>query len=156
MADKQVTVAVPEERVPEFYAWFAAFLAADPGAGLPRGRGPGRRGGRPHHGAVPWTEADGDAAAWLYAKLAPPARDLFDVLVDAPGQRVAGNELAARLHLAKGAHGVAGLLAWPGRYTRKLGRVFPIATEGRPDGGTDYFMDPGIAALFAQARDRAR
>ena len=27
MADKQVTVAVPAERVPEFYAWFAAFLA---------------------------------------------------------------------------------------------------------------------------------
>ena len=84
------------------------------------------------------------------------AGELFDVLVDAPGQRVAGNELAARLHLAKGAHGVAGLLAWPGRYTRKLGRVFPIATEGRPDGGTDYFMDPAIATLFAQARDRAR
>ena len=73
-----------------------------------------------------------------------------------PAQRIAGNELAARLHLAKGAHGVAGLLAWPGRYTRKLGRVFPIATEGRADGGTDYFMDPAIAALFAQARDRAR
>ena len=28
MADKQVTVAVPEDRVPEFYSWFAAFLAA--------------------------------------------------------------------------------------------------------------------------------
>ncbi|MGB0096006.1 MAG: hypothetical protein WBP81_26140, partial [Solirubrobacteraceae bacterium] len=27
MADKQVTVAEPEERVPESYAWFAAFLA---------------------------------------------------------------------------------------------------------------------------------
>ena len=32
MADKQVTVAVPEERVPEFYAWFAAFLTSEPGA----------------------------------------------------------------------------------------------------------------------------
>ena len=41
MADKAVTVAVPEQRVPEFYAWFAAFLAAEPGtpppfAGPPR------------------------------------------------------------------------------------------------------------------------
>ncbi len=31
MADKQITVAVPEERVPEFYVWFAHFLAAAPG-----------------------------------------------------------------------------------------------------------------------------
>ena len=45
MADKQVTVAVPEERVPEFYSWFATFLAAEPGTPPPstgRGRhGPG-------------------------------------------------------------------------------------------------------------------
>ena len=31
MADKPVTVAVPEERVPEFYSSFAEFLAAAPG-----------------------------------------------------------------------------------------------------------------------------
>jgi hypothetical protein len=35
--DKQVTIPVPEERVPEFYAFYARFLAA--------GR-PGRRRGR--------------------------------------------------------------------------------------------------------------
>ena len=38
MADKQVTVAVPEERVPEFYSWFAAFLAAEPGTPPPSWR----------------------------------------------------------------------------------------------------------------------
>ena len=43
MADKPVTVEVPEDRVPEFYLWFAAFLASPPGSGPPRG-GP-RRGG---------------------------------------------------------------------------------------------------------------
>ena len=31
MADKQVTVPVPEDRVAEFYAWFASFLATEPG-----------------------------------------------------------------------------------------------------------------------------
>src|SRR4051812_35675786 len=41
MADKQVTVPVPEDRVAEFYLWFASFLDADPGAPPP-----GRRGGR--------------------------------------------------------------------------------------------------------------
>ena len=40
MADKQITVAVPEERVPEFYVWFASFLAAEPGA-PPQGGAPG-------------------------------------------------------------------------------------------------------------------
>ncbi|MEA2185510.1 MAG: hypothetical protein QOK16_521, partial [Solirubrobacteraceae bacterium] len=49
-------------------------------------------------------------------------------------------------------HGVAGILAWPGRYSRKLGREVPISTEGRDDGGTDYYLDPDVAKLFAAAR----
>lgn len=156
MADKQVTVAVPAERVPEFYAWFAAFLAAQPGSGPPRGRGPawGRGGGRLHHDAQPWLEDATEEAAWLLGRLAPPARALFDLLIDAPGEHFAGNDIAARLALDKGAHGVAGILAWPGRYCRKLGRAFPIVTEGRPDGGTDFWMEPAVAAVFAAARGR--
>jgi hypothetical protein len=158
MADKQVTVAVPEERVPEFYVWFANFLAAETGGPLPRGgpwgrgRGPGPR---MHHEAASWSAQDADQAAWLYAKLAPPARELLDLLIDAPGKRFSGNDIAARLRLEKGAHGVAGILAWPGRYSRKLGRELPIATAGRDDGGTDYFLEPAVAELFAAARARA-
>jgi hypothetical protein len=154
MADKQVTVAVPEERVPEFYAWFAAFLASEPGTPPPYGaherRGP--RGFRHHGEATAWSAADADQAAWLYGRLAPPARELFDLLADAPGERFGGEDIAKRLGLEKGAHGVAGILAWPGRYSRHLGRALPIATDGRPDGGTDYYMDPDVAALFAGAR----
>jgi hypothetical protein len=56
----------------------------------------------------------------------------------------------------QGSHGVAGILAWPGRYSRHLGRELPIATEGRADGGTDYYMDPEIATLFTIARDADR
>jgi hypothetical protein len=156
MADKQVTVAVPEERVPEFYVWFAQFLAAQAGGpppwGGPRGRGRGF-GMRPHFEAAAWSAQDADQAAWLYGKLAPPARELLDLLIDAPGRRFSGNEIAARLRLEKGAHGVAGILAWPGRYSRKLGRELPIATEGREDGGTDYHLEPDVAALFAAARE---
>jgi hypothetical protein len=166
MADKQITVAVPEERVPEFYSWFAHFLAAaeaGPGSGRrggPRGRGRGRGPGGPGGPFGPaddvelegWSEDDGRAAAWLYRKLAPPAAQLFDVLIDAPGERISGNDLAAKLGLDKGAHGVAGILAWPGRYSRKARRAFPIATEGREDGGTDYFMEPDVAKVFEAAR----
>ena len=158
MADKQVTVAVPEERVPEFYAWFAAFLASEPGAGWAgtpitvRGRR-GPRGSRRHHDVQAWSADDADQAAWLYRKLAPPARELFDVLAGSPGNRIGGEQLARQLDLDKGSHGVAGILAWPGRYSRHLNRPMPIATEGRADGGTDYYMDPEIAALFTAARE---
>jgi hypothetical protein len=155
MADKQVTVAVPEERVPEFYIWFANFLAAEPGGppwGARRGRGARHGFGEP----AAWSAADADRAVWLYGKLAPPARELFDVLIDGPGERHAGNEVAARLGLEKGAHGVAGILAWPGRYARKVARELPIATAGRDDGGTDYFMEPVVAEIFAAARERVR
>ena len=158
MADKQVTVAVPEERVPEFYAWFASFLAAEPGTPPPRA-GRGRRGPRgmhPHGEAQAWSADDADQAAWLYRKLAPPARELFDLLADAPGTRIGGEQVAKRLGLEKGSHGVAGILAWPGRYSRHLNRVLPIATEGRADGGTDYYMDPGTAGLFRAARTQPR
>jgi hypothetical protein len=165
MADKAITVEVPEDRVPEFYLWVAAFLASEPGTepGPGRGAGPGgpgrgfggprrRRGWvPPDEDAEPWTTEDADEAAWLYGKLAPPARALFDALLERPGERIAGNDLAARLGLEKGAHGVAGILAWPGRYCRKLGKVMPVSTAGRDDGGTDYFMDPGVAAVFAAA-----
>lgn len=158
MADKEVTVAVPEERVPEFYSWFAAFLAAEPGTPPPF-QGRGRRGPRGpwHHSeARAWSADDADQAAWLYAKLAPPARELFDLLAGSPGKRFGGEDIARRLGLEKGAHGVAGILAWPGRYCRHLGRVLPITTAGRADGGTDYYMEPDVARLFAAARNQPR
>jgi hypothetical protein len=102
-----------------------------------------------------WSADDVDQAAWLYRKLAPPARELFDLLLEAPGKRIAGEQIARQLGLDKGAHGVAGVLAWPGRYARHLDRVLPIATEGRADGGTDYYMEPDTAALFAAAHAAA-
>ena len=154
MADKQVTVAVPEERVPEFYAWFASFLAAEGGAPPPLAGGGrrGARGHRHHNEAQAWSAEDADQAAWLYYKLAPQARELFDLLAGSPGARIGGEDIAKRLKLEKGAHGVAGILAWPGRYSRHLNRTLPIATEGRADGGTDYYMDPQLAELFTAAR----
>jgi hypothetical protein len=39
------------------------------------------------------------------------ARELFDLLAGEPGERFAGENIAKRLELEKGAHGVAGILA---------------------------------------------
>ncbi len=102
--------------------------------------------------AAAWTDEDLDDARWLYGRLSDPARELFDLLIDDPGTSHSGNDVATRLHLDKGAHGVVGILAWPGRWCSKLGKEFPIITEAREDGGTDYSMSPELAALFAKAR----
>ena len=178
MADKQITVEVPEGRVAEFYAWFAEFLASPAGGfGPSRGRrgrhgpgrhfgggdvmfgGPGGPGGFGHHGfggeASAWTEEDLEQARWIYRKLSHPAGQLFDLLIEHPGERFSGNDVASRLGLEKGAHGVAGILAWPGRWCRKLGRELPIDTLAREDGGTDFSMSAETAALFDRARKAA-
>jgi len=47
--DKAITVEVPEDRVPEFYAWYAHFLAASRGPRRRRHGGPGRHGSRRCH-----------------------------------------------------------------------------------------------------------
>lgn len=44
--DKQITIEVPAERVPEFYAFYGRFLAGFPGR---RGHGRGGRCGGHHH-----------------------------------------------------------------------------------------------------------
>lgn len=155
MADKTITVDVPQERVPEFYLWFAHFLDAPAGAGPPRGPRGGFGRGRGRFDEVErtaWSAGDTEQAQRLYHRLSPPAREMFDMLIDAPGEPVSGNEIASRLGLDNGAHSVAGILAWPGRWSRKLGRAFPIITEGRDDGATDYRMDPQTAEVFARAR----
>lgn len=46
--DKQVTIAVPEDRVAEFYAFYGRFLAGSPGR-RGRGRGHHRCGHHRHH-----------------------------------------------------------------------------------------------------------
>jgi hypothetical protein len=46
--DKQITIAVPEDRVAEFYAFYGRFLAGFPGR-RGRGRGHHRCGHHRHH-----------------------------------------------------------------------------------------------------------
>ena len=155
MADKSITVDVPQERVAEFYLWFAHFLQAPAGMAPPRGPRGGFGRGWPGDAERPaWSAGDAEQARRLYHRLSPPAREMFDMLIDAPGVPVSGNEIASRLGLENGAHSVAGILAWPGRWSRKLGRAFPITTEGREDGATDYRMDADTEIGRASCRER--
>ncbi len=73
--DKQVTIPVPEDRLPEFYAFYARFLAAGRPGGRrgrrrgPHGHGPGRHG----HGCHKHGHADDAAAATTSDAPATPA-----------------------------------------------------------------------------------
>ena len=163
MADKPVTVDVPEDRVPEFYLWFAAFLAA---ARAPARRAAGRM-PRPRRGfgrrVGPWGHTSG--AAWTGGRrstrralaLRPPrrtpARELFDLLHRRrPASATPATRSPRRCTSRRAPTALAGILAWPGRWCRKLGLEFPITTTAREDGGTDYAIEPAIAELFSGAR----
>ena len=140
--------------MPEFYVWFADFLTAEPGTAASSERGRrGHRGHRHRSDASAWSADDADQAAWLYHKLAPQARELFDLLLDAPGERYGGEMIARQLGLEKGAHGVAGILAWPGRYCAPRPR--PTDRHRRPTRrGHQLLHRPRHAAIFAAAREQ--
>lgn len=57
--DKQITIAVPEERVAEFYAFYGRFLAGFPGR-RGRGRGHHRCGHHRHRADETATPAGGE------------------------------------------------------------------------------------------------
>jgi hypothetical protein len=76
-------------------------------------------------------------------------------LIDAPGERFGGDELAARVGIPNGKHGVAGVLAWPGRYAFAVGRRQPWSWAYPIEGGNAvYWFADDVAELFRQARDQ--
>lgn len=143
-----VTVKVPEERIAEFYAWFGQWLAG--GGGEKAAAATAKDGS--------WSPSDLELAAKYWEKLSIAAKALFSTLIDNPGKKISGEELATKLELPNGKYGVAGVLAWPGRHGNALGRSIPCSrTDGDPkDGdGALYWMEPELADLFRKARQNA-
>ncbi|OBF98566.1 hypothetical protein A5790_02890 [Mycobacterium sp. 852002-51152_SCH6134967] len=156
-----VTVKVPEERLVEFYAMHAAWLSAPPNAAV-SSRGdqlfaipqPVSHAGEDANGRLPWS-ADRDAAlaAKLWDKFSDPAKALFSTLMDEPDRQFNGEELAGMLNIPNGHSGVAGVLAWPGKYCKKENRellwkwAYPV--EGEP---VVYWITPEVAAILREAR----
>ena len=133
MADRNITVAVPEERVAEFYVLVRGLPGRRAGHAAPRGppRWPAATGAITTHEARAWSADDADQATWLLGKLAPPARELFELLAGVTRRALRrrgdrrGGSAWRRARTAW-----PGILAWPGRYSRRLGREMPIATAG--------------------------
>src|SRR5690349_9669330 len=105
-----LTVPVPADRVAEFYTWFGSWLSRPPGA-------PGREIMEESATSeqVPWSkDHDVELAREVWSKFSPTAKSLFTTLMNEPGSKFSGDELAEMLGIANGKHGVAGVLAWPG------------------------------------------
>ena len=137
-----VTVKVPEDRVAEFYSMFGAWLSTPFG---------GSTGEPDTGGRHPWAPSDQELARSVWNKLSPQAKSLFTTLIDHSGQKFSGTELAERVGIANGRHGVAGVLAWPGRYCVASDRKLMWEWE-YPDGEQAvYWLASETADLFRKA-----
>ncbi|GGV42022.1 hypothetical protein GCM10010495_69590 [Kitasatospora herbaricolor] len=138
----EVRVLVDEDRVPEFYEMVGRWLGSPPLPDEETGT------------LAPWAPGlqDLQFARTVWEKLSDRAQALFETLIASPGRRFSAEELAEQLHLPNGKYGVAGVLAWPGRHCRKVGRPLPVEFAPTPVGeGADYWMTAEAAALFTAA-----
>jgi hypothetical protein len=103
---------------------------------------------------IAWLEADYaddlESAVHVYGLLSPRGRGLFDLLMDNPDKRFAGDELADILSIPNGRYGTAGTLAWPGRHAQAVGRKLPVTWDRETHA---YWMTKEVASLFREARD---
>ena len=150
-----VPVIVPEERLSDFYAMYAAWLDGsirveggylERSQSSPEGSGVVSGSDLPH-----WTAADGELARQIWSKLSQSAKRLVSILVDSPNERVGGDELAERAGIPNGRQGVAGALGWPGRYCYAVDRRWFWSWEDS-DSGSVYWLSPDVAELFRAAR----
>jgi hypothetical protein len=141
-----VSVKVPEDRIAEFYAMYGRWLASPGGEGSADEQHISAE-----TGAVEWGPDDIELAATVWAKFSPRARAVFSTLIDEPGERYFGEELARLHNIPNGSHGVAGVLAWPSRHCVAAGRRWCWKWDNRERGAV-YWMDDTLAQLFRQAR----
>jgi len=144
-----VTVKVPEELVGELYAAVARLLAGD------RDSGALQSAETAHASPREWSNTDDDLplASEVWGKLSSNAAALFSRLIDSPGHRVSGEDLAADLGIPNGKYGIAGVLAWPGRHCAAVRRLPLWSWEYGPVGGSaDYWVEEDVAALFRKVR----
>lgn len=152
-----VTVKVPEEYLGEFYEVFGRWLAEKQ-----HGVDEGLTGsatdlvvGADTLEEEGWTNADDDVplARVVWQKLSPRAAAMFSLLMDHPGHKISGDDLAATLDIPNGKYGIAGVLAWPGRHCAAVNRLPLWQWEyGPPGGSASYWVDQEVADLFKRVR----
>ena len=95
------------------------------------------------------TEAFADEAeladvAWR--KFSPRAQAVFALLMENPGVAMQADEIAVKIGLANGRHGLAGVVAWPSRQCAEMGRTPPFRYKARQHrarrAGTGWIQRP--------------
>ena len=147
---QEVTVAMPVERVPEFYQMFGQWLAHNTGVGVDTTHLTPDQANRDI-----WHPKDGHAATIVWSKLSISAKLIFRRLMESPGEKVSARELAEIAEIDAGRNGVAGALAWPARHCYAVGREFPIRFEESGD-TSSYWIFNTPAQLFHEADEDDR
>src|SRR5215469_2515225 len=101
------------------------------------------------------TEAyDSELAHRAWRKFSPRAQAVFSLLMENPGTAMQAEEIAAKIGLANGKHGLAGVVAWPSRQCAEMGLTAPFRFDSPAESGEagGYWMDPETARLFIAAR----
>jgi hypothetical protein len=144
----QVTFEIPEHLLGQFY------LAV--GRALQNGQDEGAA-EQAEPAMSEWSVLDVDDAAVVWRKFSPRAQAVFSVLMDSPGIALPADELAAKIGLTNGRHGLAGVVAWPSRQCAELGFVPPFRFDNSaaPNEAGTYWMDPETADLFRAVRQRS-
>lgn len=146
-------VMVPTERVPEFYRFFADWLASEevPTSGDVSGQGELYHWTGHIEGGDEHSENELAAARTIYEKLSERGEALFRYLASQPDVRFTASELAEALDIPNGMYGVAGVLAWPARHAQAVGYHLPVQFEPGPAGhGACYWMPSQAAATFTE------
>jgi hypothetical protein len=155
-----ITVPVPDDRTAEFYQFFGLWLAGSLSlTSSPSGatESPPEIAQATPPDVRPWGDSEQDVtdAEALWRKYSPRARAMFSLLMDNPDREFTGEEIAQAVNIPNGAHGVAGVQAWPGRYGIAIGRELPSAwREDQDTLQSFYWMPARTAQVFKAARAR--
>jgi Family of unknown function (DUF6416) len=146
----QVTFEVPDRLLGQFYIAVGAVLKQA------RGESAAAQAGRKLRD---WgTETfDQRCAEQVWRKFSPRAQAVFSLLMDNPGVAMSADEIATKIGLANGRHGLAGVVAWPSRQCAEMGLTPPFRFDNPATPGemSSYWMDPETAQLFIAARERS-
>jgi hypothetical protein len=146
----ELTVQVPDGQLGRFYTalgecWLQAEREARAGDG----------GDEDEENLQDWDTGDDALAAHVWRKFSTHAKAMFGLLMDHPGDAMAGEELAAAVGIPNGKYGVAGVLAWPTRHCAAVERPLLCRYEEpmTPDVSGTYWIDQAVADLFRPIRE---
>jgi Family of unknown function (DUF6416) len=144
----QVTFEIPDHLLGPFYHAVGRVLqdAQDDGAAEPT-----------ESDLNEWSVFNVDEAAVVWRKFSPRAQAVFSLLMDNPGIAIPADEIAAKIGLSNGRHGLAGVVAWPSRQCAELRYLPPFRFDNSaaPNEAGTYWMDPETAELFRAVRQRS-